>query len=209
MTPVTPVSVFKPPRLRVVADPPQPSDAKLVDDVRAGDRGAEEAVYRRYAPAVLSLATRLLGRQSDAEDTTQDTFLIAFERIHQLRDAASLRPWLLCIAVSQVRRRFRTRRLLRALGLTAGHDDVTLESLAAPGIDAEARADLAALDRVLATLPPAQRIAWMLRNGGGRARLEDVARACHCSLATAKRRIAVADAHVHAEVDATAVLGKP
>lgn len=190
-----------PPRLRVVpggGDAPR-GDAELVERACGGSHAAEEQIYRRYAPAVLALLMRLLGRRSDAEDATQDTFVIAFESMKQLRDPGALRTWLLRIAVSQARRRFRRRKLLGALGLHTGADDATLESLVADGVSPERRADLATLDRVLATLPADQRIAWTLRYVEGE-ELEAVAAACGCSLATAKRRIAAASAQVRAEV---------
>jgi RNA polymerase sigma-70 factor (ECF subfamily) len=189
------------PRLRVVGgtDEARSRDADLVDRMRQRDRAAEESFYRAYAPAVLALTTRLLGRRSEAEDATQDAFVLAFENVDKLRDPGSLRAWLMQIAVSQARRRFRKRKLLRALGLHTGADDATLESLVAGGAGADVKADLGALDRVLASLPAEQRIAWMLRYVEGE-ELEAVARACGCSLATVKRRIAAADAQVHAEV---------
>jgi RNA polymerase sigma-70 factor (ECF subfamily) len=188
------------PRLRVVGGVDgRADDADLVERIRRGNRAAEEALYRAYAPAVLALTTRLLGRRSDAEDVTQDTFVIAFGNIDQLREARALRAWLMQIAVSQVRRRFRKRRLLRTLGLHIGADDATLESLAASGASADTKTDLAALDRVLTALPADQRIAWMLRYVEGE-ELRAVARTCGCSLATIKRRIAAADAQVHAEL---------
>jgi RNA polymerase sigma-70 factor (ECF subfamily) len=189
-----------PPRLRVVRPAgARPDDAELVDRIRQGNRSAEEAVYRAYAPYVLSLTTRLLGRRSDAEDAVQDTFILAFENVSRLRDPGALRPWIMQIAVSQVRRRFRKRRLLKALGLAVGADDATLESLVAPGAGQDVTSDLAALDRVLGGLPAPQRIAWMLRYVEGE-ELQAVADACGCSLATVKRRIAAADAQVHGEL---------
>jgi RNA polymerase sigma-70 factor (ECF subfamily) len=192
------------PKLRVVpgggerAGIPE-ADATLVERIRSGHRGAEEDLYRKHAPRVLALTTRLLGGRADAEDATQDTFVLALENIDRLRDPAALVPWLLQIAVSQARRRFRRRRLLAALGMYAGADDATLDSLASPSASPEVRADLASLDRVLAALPADQRIAWMLRHVEGE-ELETVARMCGCSLATVKRRIASADTQVRAEV---------
>jgi RNA polymerase sigma-70 factor (ECF subfamily) len=191
------------PRLRVVAGAggaaASDDDEAIVARIRSGDRSAEEMLYRTYAARVLALTTRLLGARSDAEDATQDAFVIALEKIDRLRDPRALLPWLLQIAVSQVRRRFRRRRLLGALGLYGTADDASLESLASPAASPEVRADLAALDRVLATLPAEQRLAWMLRHVEGE-ELEAVARMCGCSLATVKRRIAAADVQVRAEV---------
>jgi RNA polymerase sigma-70 factor (ECF subfamily) len=50
-------------------------------------------------------------------------------------------------------------------------------------------------------VPTEQRIAWALRHVEGEA-LEDVARACACSLATVKRRIAAVEEQLQAHVQA-------
>jgi RNA polymerase sigma-70 factor (ECF subfamily) len=176
-----------------------PGDADLVARATAGDRGAEEAIYRRHAAYLSGMVMRMLANPSDAEDAIQDTFLLALEQLPHLRDPAALRPWLAQIAVSQVRRRLRKRRLLRMLGLDRS-EEAALASIAAPDADPDVRADLAAISRVLATLPVEQRIAWSLRYVEGET-LENVARACQCSLATIKRRLTTAHERVRAVVD--------
>jgi RNA polymerase sigma-70 factor, ECF subfamily len=98
-----------------------------------------------------------------------------------------------------VRRRLRRRRLLSFLGFTQPSDDAPLEALAPAGQSPEIAAEIAALDGVLRSLPVEQRIAWVLRYAEGET-LEDVAKACSCSLATAKRRIAAAEARVSLHV---------
>lgn len=182
------------------------ADGELVLRARGGDRWAEEAIYRRFVTFVAGLALRLLRNRAEAEDVTQETFALALEQLGSLRDPESLRSWLAQIAVSRVRRRFRRQRLLRVLGLDRPVVDADFESLASDGASGEVRAELAALDRVLAELPEEQRIAWTLRHVEGES-LDDVARACVCSLATAKRRIAAAEArvklHVRLSEDAT------
>ena len=42
-------------------------------------------------------AFRLTGQQADAEDVTQQTFLIAHGKLHQVRDPAKVRGWLFAI----------------------------------------------------------------------------------------------------------------
>lgn len=169
------------------------ADAALVADVVAGDRTAEEALYRRHAPSVLRLATRLLRSNEDALDVLQDTFVTAFEDIEKLREPSAFAAWAHRIAVRLVHRRFRKRRLLGLLGLDRRNDDVSLESLADESASSEARVELRWLDAALAKVDDRERIAWMLRFVEGLP-LEDVAEACDCSLATVKRRIAAADA---------------
>jgi RNA polymerase sigma-70 factor (ECF subfamily) len=171
-------------------------DAELVRRALAGDTWAEEFLYRRYVRAIWGTVLRLLRSPPDAEDVVQDTFATAFRELPRLRDASALRGWLLRIAVREVHRRLRRRRLRRFLGLEQEDaSELSLESVAVEGLGAEARAELGMIDRLLARLPPDLRIAWMLRHVEGES-LEDVARACTCSLATVKRRIAAVDAHL-------------
>ena len=174
-------------------------DAELVVRARAGDRAAEEMLYRTHVHAATGLAMRLLGRSSEAEDVVQDAFVNALARLSQLRDGALFRSWLMRITVHEVHRRFRRRKLLRALGLDGGDDDASLARLAAPNLSADARAELAQIDRVLSQLPARERMAWMLRHVEGQ-ELAEIAVATSASLASVKRWIVRAEAHVNAHI---------
>jgi RNA polymerase sigma-70 factor (ECF subfamily) len=175
------------------------SDAQLVKRAMEGDRWGREMLYRRHATYLLAIAARLLANRNEGEEVVQDTFVTAFEQLHTLREPAALRGWLAQIAVSQVRRRLRRGRLMRALGLDRGADDATLAELASPGTNADQRVELALVDRALGSVSANVRIAWMLRMVEG-LELAEVASACGCSLATAKRRIAAAELAVRAHV---------
>jgi RNA polymerase sigma-70 factor (ECF subfamily) len=179
-----------------LAPAPGLSDGDLARRIGRGDRWAEEAFYRRHLPAVHGMVRRLLATSHDADDVVQDAFATAFEIWDQLREPDRAAHWLMQIAIRKVHRRFRKKRLLKALGLDATVEDSTLALLARDDSPAgETRAELAILDRVLRELPVAERIAWMLRHVEGLA-LDEVAARCDCSLATAKRRIARAHARV-------------
>ena len=171
-----------------------PSDEELVQRVRAGDRWAQEALYRKHVEVVAATALRLLRCRAEAEDVTQETFLLALQRMDQLRDGGALRGWLLRIAVSRVHRRFRWRSVLRLLG-RAEDEDASLEREALADTSPETRAELALLDQVLSKLRERDRTAWVLRYVVG-CSLDEVAVATGCSLASAKRRISAASARV-------------
>ena len=156
-------------------------------------------LYRRHAGSLLAMTVRLLANRGEGEEIVQDTFVTAFEQLGSLREPGAVRAWLGQIAVNLVRRRFRRARLTRFLGLDRGADDATLEALVDPGVSTDQRAELALVDRLLRGMKPALRLAWMLRRVEG-LELGEVALLSGCSLATAKRRIAEAEAIVDRHV---------
>jgi RNA polymerase sigma-70 factor (ECF subfamily) len=174
------------------------SDAALVERARRGDRFALDALVRRHLPAVAAMVARLLGDPVEAEDVVQDTMAAAFADLAALREPSAFRPWLLRVAVHKVHRRFRRRKVLRFLGI-GGEPETGLAELASEDATQEQHAELVLLDRMLGTLPVGERIAWSLRCVEGLS-LDEVAVACGCSLATAKRRIQAADRVIRAHV---------
>jgi RNA polymerase sigma-70 factor (ECF subfamily) len=182
------------PTAEIVALPSdQPADEELVRRARGGDEWATEAIYRRHVRRIASVAQRLLRDDSEVEDVVQETFVIAFEKLDRLVEPAALGGWLAQIAVSRVHRRFRWRKWTR---LWAGAElEASLHDQASNDASPEQRAELALVDRALSRMPLKLRTPWVLRHVNGE-RLEDVAVACSCSLATVKRRLAEAEAIV-------------
>jgi RNA polymerase sigma-70 factor (ECF subfamily) len=174
-------------------------DAELVARALGGDRWSRDVLYRRHAHYLLAISTRLLSNRTEGEEVVQDTFVVGFEHLGSLREPSALRAWLTRIAVNLARRHLRKARLLQVLGLDRGSEDSTLEALAAPTMRPDDRAEFALVDRVIRRMAANLRIAWMLRRVEGLA-LAEVASACECSLATAKRRIAAVDAEMEHHV---------
>lgn len=173
----------------------EPTDADLVARAVAGDRWAEEALYRRHAREITSAVLRMVGRHGDADDVIQDTFVLAFERLGSLRDGSAFRAWVAKIAVNEVRRHIRKRKLLRWVGLDRAEDDVGFAALAVDGTRPDLRAELAELDRIVARLPVEQRMTWMLHRVEGWS-LRETAGALDISTATVKRRLGAADSAI-------------
>jgi len=171
-------------------------DSELVQRALGGDRWAEEALYRRHARRVAGTAMRLLGGRHEAEDVVQDAFVQALSDLSKLRDPAAFGPWLLQITVRKVHRRFRRRRFLRLLGVD--HEgDLPLDSLLTESASPEHVVELRLIQEMLGRVSAAERTAWALRHVEGY-RLAEVAAACGCSVATAKRRIEAAQLRIDA-----------
>ncbi len=85
-------------------------DAHLVATHLAGDPAALAAIYDRFSDSLYDTAAAMLGDRHDAADIVQDVFVIAAERLDQLRDPSRLKPWLFAIMRNEVYRRTKQRR---------------------------------------------------------------------------------------------------
>jgi RNA polymerase sigma-70 factor, ECF subfamily len=80
------------------AAPPAPSgDAELVAAALRGERDAFARLYERYGPVVHGALIARVPAQ-DADDITQDVFVVALRRLWMLRQGDSVGGWLLAIA---------------------------------------------------------------------------------------------------------------
>ncbi len=80
-----------------VDDVTAPVDLTEAEQVRAacaGDPLAFEKLYARYRGAVRAVVLSSIGWE-DADDLTQDVFLVVWQRLDQLRDVNRFGPWLL------------------------------------------------------------------------------------------------------------------
>ena len=74
-------------------------ELELVQATKQGDLIAFNDLVLKYQDQVFNLARRILGDHDMAEDIAQDTFIHAFQKIHQFR-GGSFRAWLLKIATN-------------------------------------------------------------------------------------------------------------
>jgi RNA polymerase sigma factor (sigma-70 family) len=116
-------------------EPVATDDATLVAQAAGGSEHAFRALYRSYVRPVYWLAHGLVGNASDAEDVTQETFLVAWRKIPGLQlQGESLLPWLVTICRFQAANRMRAQR--RERENTTPVEDGELASLPA-AVDVE------------------------------------------------------------------------
>ena len=85
------------------------TDAQLVAAYLSGDRGALAGMYDRFGAGLYDTAAAMLRDRHEAADATQDVFLIAAQRLQQLRDPERLKPWLFAILRNEVFKRSKRR----------------------------------------------------------------------------------------------------
>jgi RNA polymerase sigma-70 factor (ECF subfamily) len=169
-------------------------DAELVERIRKRDRDAFRILYTRYIHYLAGVVFSLLGADSELDDVLQETLLEAVGSLDRLEDPASLRRWLVTIAVRRVQRALHRRKRRRWI---ASHFAV----VAPKWLTSAAEWPLSELQLALDALPPKVRIPWILRRIE-ELELADVASACSISMATAKRRVATADERIRRWFDA-------
>ena len=72
-----------------------------LERARAGEIDALEAIYRSFAPGVTTLARRLLGRLTAAEDLAQDVFVDVLTKLDQYDGRGSFAGWVRTITVTR------------------------------------------------------------------------------------------------------------
>jgi RNA polymerase sigma-70 factor (ECF subfamily) len=146
---------------------------ELASLLRQGDAAAFRIVMQSHNQRLFRMARGILRNSADAEDAVQDAYVLAFTRIDQFREAASLATWLSRIVLNEAFRRLRQRRDMSGLD---GSDDFPdkvsnaqvipfpgAQGLTTPEEDA-ARAEIRlVLERAIDTLPDMFRIVFILR----------------------------------------------
>ena len=77
------------------------SDEIIVERALTGDAEAFGEIVRRWERRIFALNYGMLGREEDARDATQETFLAAFRNLRGFRGEAKVSSWLHRIAVNQ------------------------------------------------------------------------------------------------------------
>lgn len=83
------------------------NDEMIVERALAGDPEAFGEIVRRWERRIFALSYGMLGREDEARDATQETFLAAFRGLRAFRGEAKVSSWLHRIAVNQCITRLR------------------------------------------------------------------------------------------------------
>ncbi len=163
-------------------------DAAAVEAVARGDADALEALYRRYGRLAYSIAYRITGDRTIAEECTQDTFVALWRHAAQFDPArGKLSTWLFTVSRNAAIRALRRRRPFVELDeqLEPGSDEPAPDEVVAAADEAELVAEAMTL------LPPAQLEVVQLAYFDGLSQTEIAAR-LDLPLGTVKGRLRLA-----------------
>jgi RNA polymerase sigma-70 factor (ECF subfamily) len=131
------------------------SDEVIVERALTGDAEAFGELVRRWERRIFALTYGILGREEDARDATQETFLAAFRNLRGFRGEAKVSSWLHRIAVNQCISRQRRAKVRSESALDDDNED---RSFAAPVSESpvhvvEGRQQTLAVRRAINSLP--------------------------------------------------------
>ena len=168
------------------------TDEELVARSKTGDTESFNQLVRRWERPIYALAYRTLGREEDARDVTQETFLRAFRALSGFKGDAKFSSWLYRIALNLCRDWIRKERRAPLVSVPEG---VEVEEMAAERGPTESVEDLAAraemgreVAKAMGHLPPEQRQAIILKEYHGLT-FQEIADLMRCPLSTVKTRV--------------------
>src|SRR5690242_11546360 len=168
------------------------TDEELVARSMGGDVDSFNQLVLRWERPIYALAYRVIGREQDARDVCQETFLRAFRAIKGFRGQAKFSSWLYRIALNLCRDWVRRE---RRTPVVQAPPDVDLADLAAAREPSELIEDLVArrdlvrtVERAMQRLSEEQRTAIILKEYHGLT-FQEIADLVGCPLSTVKTRL--------------------
>src|SRR5438445_6728484 len=170
----------------------QIDDEELVAKSIGGDADSFNELILRWERPIYALAYRTIGREEDARDVCQETFLRAFRALPGFRGQAKFSSWLYRIALNLCRDWVRRERRTPVVQPPEDVDLMEMAAAAGPSESIEdlvARKDLSRLvERAMSLLPEEQRTAIVLKEYHGLT-FQEIADLVGCPLSTVKTRL--------------------
>src|SRR6187397_2413789 len=168
------------------------SDEELVTLSQGGDLDSFNQLVLRWERPIYALAYRVIGREEDARDVAQETFLRAFRALKGFKGQAKFSSWLYRITLNLCRDFIRRERRTPLAQAPEGVDLVELAGEATPSETVEqlvARHELGrAVAKAMSQLPEEQRTAIILKEYHGLT-FQEIADLLDCPLSTVKTRL--------------------
>jgi RNA polymerase sigma-70 factor (ECF subfamily) len=168
------------------------TDEELVARAIGGDSDSFNELIHRWERPIYALAYRQIGREEEARDVCQETFLRAYRALSGFRGQAKFSSWLYRIALNLCRDWMRRERRTPVVQMPEDIDVIERIAAREPSESIEdrlARADLSrVVERALALLPEEQRTAIVLKEYQGLT-FQEIADLLECPLSTVKTRL--------------------
>ena len=140
------------------------AEGDLILRAQKGDEAAFAEIFERYKRRVFALCLRLTRVPADAEDLTQDVFLLLFRKISTFRGESAFSTWLhrMVANVAFMHLRKKTRPPVSLDDLGPSPDEPARREVADHDLRLKGCIDRITLERAIAELPPGYRAVYAL-----------------------------------------------
>lgn len=147
------------------------TETEVIRRAQEGERTMFEHLYRLYSRRVYATCLRLVKNPTEAEDLTQEVFLLLFRKIHTFRGESAFFTWVHRLAVNRVLMHLR-KKVLQVVSIETARDpgddsasfstDIAVRDLSMAGT-----LDRIDLERCIALLPAGCRTIFVLHDVQG------------------------------------------
>jgi RNA polymerase sigma-70 factor (ECF subfamily) len=172
-------------------------DALLIKDFQGGDRAAFEKLVLRHKDKLFNLCYSFLGDYEEANDSSQEAFIKAYQGLKKFRFESSFSTWLYRIAVNTCTNKVkslanRQKKMTSSLDSPGGMDDKRFleirDDAPTPLMELEEKERQALIRRAIDRLPPEHKAVITLRDIEGLS-YEEIAEITGSNLGTVKSRL--------------------
>lgn len=167
-------------------------ETEAIRKAQHGDVSAFEHLYNRYKRRVHAICLRIVSDPVEAEDLTQEAFLLVFRKIHTFRGASAFSTWLhrlaLNVAYMHLRKKHLPSTSFEEITRPAEQSQVRKREFGGPDVALEGFADRVHLERALAELSGASKTVFVLHDVHG-FKHREIAEIMQCSVESSKGQL--------------------
>lgn len=87
----------------------------LIRECRSGRLKSQEALYRRFAPAMYGICLQYASSEEDAQDILQDAFIKVFTKLDQVKSPEAFPGWIRRVMINTALERYRSQVILQRI----------------------------------------------------------------------------------------------
>lgn len=165
------------------------SDKEIVNGILSGEKQLYEILLRRNNQLLYRVIRGYIGKEDDVEDIMQETYILAYQKIHQFRGDAAFSTWLIRIGINESLKHLRKQKKTMdkpfekdITDTIAGHNRMNPEAVT---INFETGQ---AIDKAIDQLPPKYRSVFVMYEVEGLS-MSEVSQALDITISNVKVRL--------------------
>ncbi|MEM0519394.1 MULTISPECIES: RNA polymerase sigma factor [Aequorivita] len=150
-------------------DQKEPTEALIIEKILDGQIELFEILMRRYNELLYRTIRSYISTESDAEDTMQDTYIKAFQKLYQFKNEAKFSTWLIRIGINEALQRKRKAQKLRTIAIQQEDRVLQIEdrTIMDPERKTMYKESSHFMEKAIDTLPEKYKIVYMLKEVEG------------------------------------------